>query len=129
MEIVFGASIEVPAISNAPIWAEVVIKKTFVGKLASAAYKPPVMAMTAKFRNRSSEVYRIIPGMMSGGFLLSPVVADTKSFASLFEPDWRAELARREMQSMVIAPATASGSSICYEPSFTVRFYRLEILP
>jgi hypothetical protein len=125
-EATFGAGVEVPAVSNTLVWAELEFKKTPAGKIISAAYKPDVLTMTVKFRDRPSGSYRIVPGMTQAGFLLSPVVADNKAFAALFEPGWPSELAPCEVQSLVVAPGTPSGTSICYEPSFTVRFYRLE---
>jgi len=82
--------------------------------------------MTVKFRDRPSVTYRIVPGMTSAGFLLSPVVADNESFAALFKSDWPAELAQQEVQSLVVTPVTASGSSLCYESTYQLRFYRLE---
>ncbi|MDR3456424.1 MAG: hypothetical protein P4N60_03175 [Verrucomicrobiae bacterium] len=126
MEAVFGGSVKVPPVSNAPVWVELEFKKTPAGKIISAAYKPPILVMTALFRNGPPGYYRIVPGMAAAGFLLSPVVKDTKSFAALFGSDWPARLAHWDMQSMVIAPGTVSRSSLCYEPTFQVRFYRLE---
>jgi len=126
-EVAFGVNVTVPAVSNAPVWVEIGIKKSFAGKLISAAYKPPVLIMAVNFKNRPTLFYRIVPGLAQTGFLLSPVIGNTKSFAALFESGWQNELVDWEVQSMEVVPGTASRSSICYEPMYTVRFYRLEI--
>ncbi|HSY19044.1 MAG TPA: hypothetical protein VK815_11945 [Candidatus Acidoferrales bacterium] len=123
-----GESVTVPVVTNGLLWAELEFKKTPAGKIIAAAYKPEVLTMTVKFRDRPPATYRIIPGMTQAGFLLSPVVADNKSFAALFKSDWPAELAHREVQSLVVAPVTASGASLCYDSIYQLRFYRLEIL-
>jgi len=126
-EAAFGGSVQVPAESNALIWVELDIKKTPTGKLISAAYKPPMLMLTATFKSGTPGYYRIVPGMAQSGFLLSPVVNDIKAFAALYKPGWQPALARWELQSLAITPATGSRTTICYEPSFSVRFYRLDI--
>jgi hypothetical protein len=124
-----GENLEVPVLSTAPIWVEMTFKKTAGGKIISAAYKPPVLIMEATFRAGPPRRFRIIPGMSQAGFLLSPMVADNKSFAALFAPDWRAELAGREVRSLVIESEMPAHPSLGYQPSYLVHFYRLELSP
>ncbi|HEV2695911.1 MAG TPA: hypothetical protein VG347_23685 [Verrucomicrobiae bacterium] len=126
-EVAFGENIQVPSVSNALIWVELDIKKTSAGKLISAAYKPPMLMLATTFKNGTPGYYRLIPGMAQTGFLLSPVINDTKAFASLYEPAWLPALSRWEVQTLAITPSTESRTSICYTPSYSVRFYRLEI--
>jgi hypothetical protein len=125
----FGASLEIPALTTGPVWVEVDIKKTFAGKIISALYKPPALVMSVRTRSRGQGQYRLVPGMALAGFLLSPVVSDTRALAALFGSDWPAQLAGREAQSITIEPVTPSHSTIYYVPTYQVRFYRLEFLP
>jgi hypothetical protein len=125
----FGTSLEIPAVTIGPVWVEVEIKKTCVGKIISALYKPTLLSLTVTTRDHGPGQYRIIPGMAQTGFLLSPVVTDTGAFATLFDSGWPAKLAGWEARSMMIEPGTPSHSTICYEPTYQVRFYRLELSP
>ena len=123
----FGASLEIPSMTTGPVWVEVDIKKTFAGKVISALYKPPVLSLTVATRGRGTGLYRIVPGMAQAGFLLSPVVVNTKAFAALYDTGPPAKLADWEAQSMMIEPETPSHATSCYEPTYQVRFYCLEL--
>jgi hypothetical protein len=125
----FGTSLEIPALTTGPVWVEVDIKKTFAGKIISALYKPPALDMSVRTLGQGAGQYRLVPSMALAGFLLSPVVSDTRAFAALFGSDWPAQLAGWEARSMMIEPVTPSYSTICYAPTYQVRFYRLEFLP
>ena len=63
--------------------------------------------------------------MAGGGFLLSPLIADTRSFAALASTG-RQDLAGLEVVSMTISAGTESGSTRCYQSPMAVRFYRLD---
>lgn len=124
----FGEPVKLPVVANGLIWAEIEIKKTFVGKWVSIFYKPPVLLMTVVFRNHGQHVFRLVPGMAGGGFLLSPLIEDTRSFAALVSADRSNELAGQEVSSIKISPDTKSGSTDCYEPTMRFQFSSLEFL-
>ena len=120
----FGEPVAVPAMSNNPLWAEIEINKSVVGRMALLFYKPPELRLTVILKNRSQQSFRLVPGQASGGFLLSPLIADTKAFAALAGSSWRQDLAGAEVVSMVISADTKSGSTVCYRSPMDVRFYR-----
>ncbi len=51
----WGESVAVPVVTNGPVWVEMEIKKTFIGRLASLFYKPPLLLLTVSFRNHQPE--------------------------------------------------------------------------
>ncbi|MGA2788859.1 MAG: hypothetical protein ABSF60_15165 [Verrucomicrobiota bacterium] len=121
----FGEPITVPAATNGPVWVEIGIKKSMAGTVCSTFYKPPVLMLTVSLRDHTQRRFRLVPGMAGGGFLLSPLIADTRSFAVLASADWQ-DLAGLEVEAMTISAATESGSTRCYQSPMPVRFYRLD---
>jgi hypothetical protein len=122
----FGESVTLPTMTSDPIWVEIEIKKTFAGKVLATFYKPPTLRIVVMLKNRAQKNFRLIPGLAAGGFLLSPLVADTKSFAALADGRWRKDLAGAEVVSVVISADTKSGSTICYQSPMAIRFYELK---
>jgi hypothetical protein len=56
--------------------------------------------------------------------LLSPLIADTKSFAALADNRWQRDLAGLEVLSVAVFADTKSGTTICYQSPIIVRFYQ-----
>ncbi|MFC5582592.1 hypothetical protein [Rhodanobacter terrae] len=77
-----GAQVIVPS-ANHPIWAQIDINPTRLGKLASAVYKLPPLHISVQYSDGSSATYRFIPGMAKAGFLLSPTVSSGNDFVAL----------------------------------------------
>jgi len=93
--------------------------------VVSTLYKPPVLMLTVLLQDHTERRFRLVPGMAGGGFLLSPLVADNRSFAALASTG-RQNLAGLEVVSMTISAGTVSGSTRCYQSPMPVRFYRLD---
>jgi hypothetical protein len=108
----FGEPVTLPAATSGPIWVEIEIKKSLAGTVVSALYKPPELMLTVSLQDRTSHRFRLIPGMAGGGFLLSPLIADNRSFAALASTG-RQNLAGLEVVSMTISAGTGSGSTRC----------------
>jgi hypothetical protein len=121
----FGESVTLPAATNGPVWVEIEIKKSLAGTVVSTLYKPPVLMLTVSLQDHTQCRFRLIPGMAGSGFLLSPLIADTRSFAALASTG-RQDLAGLEVVSMTISAGTESGSTRCYQSPMAVRFYRLD---
>lgn len=121
----FGEPLMLPAATNGPVWVEIEIKKSLAGTVVSTLYKPPVLMLTVSLQDHTERRFRLVPGMAGGGFLLSPLIADTRSFAALAATG-RQDLAGLEVVSMVISARTGSGSTRCYQSPMPVRFYRLD---
>jgi hypothetical protein len=121
----FGEPVTLPVATNGPVWVEIEIRKSLAGTVISALYKPPVLMLTVSLQNRTQRRFRLVPGMAGGGFLLSPLIADNRSFAALASTG-RQDLAGLEVVSMTISAGTGSGSTRCYQSPMSVRFYRLD---
>lgn len=124
----FGEPISLLSIaSNGPIWVELEINQTPLGALASAFYKPPALTLAISLRGGRQLGFRLIPGMARSGFLLSPLINDNLSFATLASGDQKNSLAKAEVVSMNISAATPSGTTKCYHSRMQLRCYRLAI--
>ena len=121
----FGEPVTLPAATNGPVWVEIKIKKSLTGTVVSTLYKPPVLMLTVSLQDHTQCRFRLVPGMAGSGFLLSPLIADTRSFAALASTG-RQDLAGLEVVSMTISAGTESGSTRCYQSPMAVRFYRLD---
>jgi hypothetical protein len=121
----FGEPVTLPSASNGPVWAEIEIKKSLAGTAVSAFYKPPVLMLAVSLQDHTQHHFRLVPGMARGGFLLSPLITDNRSFAALASTGLQ-ELAGMEVVSMILSADTGSGSTCCYQSPMSVRFYRLD---
>ena len=121
----FGEPVTLPVATNGPVWVEIEIKKSLAGTVVSTLYKPPVLMLTVSLQDHTQRRFRLVPGMAGGGFLLSPMIADNRSFAALASIG-RRDLAGLEVVSMTISADTGSGSTRCYQSPMPVRFYRLD---
>jgi len=122
----FGERVNPCSTTNGPVWAEIEIKKSVMGSIISALYKPPMLLLSVSLRDGGQYSFRLVPAMARSGFLLSPVIGDNMSFASLVSSNGLARLADREVMSMTIYASTPSGSTACYQSPMQVRFYRLD---
>ena len=122
----WGEPVTPPSATNGPIWVEIEIKKSLIGTVVSMLYKPPVLLLTVSQRDHGQQDFRLVPAMARGGFLLSPVIGDSRAFAALASVDGQRGLAGREVMSMTLSADTRSHSTICYQSPMAVRFYRLD---
>lgn len=81
---IFGEVVNVPA-RDQPIFAEIDIKPTIWGLLATTFFKPNPLQITFVLNNGIKKHYRIIANMAKAGFLLSPLIENTNEFALLYD--------------------------------------------
>jgi hypothetical protein len=122
----FEEAVAVPPATNCPIWAQIEVSKTQLGVLVSALYKPPILSLNLSTANGLNLSYRLVSGMARAGFLLSPVIGDSQSFASLAAAGGLAGLSSMQVTSLSVSAGTGFCSSICYKPRVRLRFSRLE---
>ena len=77
-----GAEVLIPR-STKPLYAEIDIKPSFLGRLMGIIYKQPQLKIKLKFANGSQTEYRVIANMMKSGFFLSPLTVSTRDFVYL----------------------------------------------
>jgi hypothetical protein len=115
------------AINDAPLWAELEISPTLFGAVVATLYKPPVLNLSVSLEDGRQLLFRVVPGMARSGFLLSPLIPDNESFASLYSPAYWHNLRGLHIKSLTLFAVTASGSTPCYRSPLRLRLYRLDI--
>lgn len=79
----FGERVAVPD-GREPIVAEVVIKPSLYGKLLDVLYKRHHLQITVNLQDGEVRSYRIVAGMAESGFVISPLIENTREFAALY---------------------------------------------
>lgn len=111
-----GVTVALPE-ANGPLYAEVKLRPTLLGRLLITLFKPPQLNMALTLRNGKTETYRVISNMMETGFVVSPLVCNTADFASLAVGDRRFQ-DEAKVVSMSIAPSY--GGSIFWASKYTL---------
>jgi hypothetical protein len=119
----FGRKIAVPA-GSAPELVEIHIKPSLLGKLANVFYKRHPLSITVNLENGEVRSYRIVAGMAESGFLISPLVEDTKDFGALY--GGADLLAHKRVASFVI---NHTHGKLEWDSMFSVSFRKLELPP
>jgi hypothetical protein len=114
-------------ITNAPIFAELDLKPTLLGKLLGIVFKPPQLNLTLKFKDVTNKDYRVLSNMMQSGFFISPLVKNTKDFVFLATGNQR-YLKNNMVESIVVTPSY--GGSIFWSATYTLEMkaYRGEMV-
>lgn len=78
----FGDNVTVP--QDTPfVWAKIQFRPTLLGRLALALFKMPLLQMDVTTADGQTKTFRVVPGMASAGFLLSPTVSTAHDFVAL----------------------------------------------
>jgi hypothetical protein len=104
--------------TNVPVFAEIDLRPTLLGKLVGAAFKYPQLRMTVRLEDGISRNYRVLSNMMQPGFILSPLVENTQDFTLLLTRDGDF-FRRNEVRSIMIAPEYGGGT--LWEGSYALR--------
>jgi hypothetical protein len=108
-----------------PIFAEIEIRPTILGRLANALFKPAQLEISFELNNGSQKQYRIIAGMAKSGFLISPLITSTDEFAFLYGD--RSYLSRSLVKSFSIT--SSGGHSFFWNDKYIVAFSGLKSQP
>ncbi len=112
-----GENIVIPS-TSAPIYAEIDLKPTLLGKLLGLLYKPPQLVMTLTLKNGATEQYRVIANMMASGFFMSPLIKNTKDFA-IIAVDKLHYLNGNTVESFTLSPAY--GGNLFWNASYQLK--------
>jgi hypothetical protein len=74
-----GSDAKVPQ-GRGPIWAQIRLQETLMGKAVDRLFKLPAIAISLTLADGTTVHKRYIPVMGQRGFLISPFIPDTKSF-------------------------------------------------
>lgn len=78
-----GETVSMPD-SPFPVYAQIQMRRTFLGVIAGIFFKPEPIRMTVTLLDGSTRNYRLIPGIGEAGFVLSPLVENTSDFLLSF---------------------------------------------
>jgi hypothetical protein len=118
----FGETVILPE-SEQPIFAEIEITTNILGRIASFAFKQPSpLEIRIKLKNGSSREFRIIPGMIKAGFLLSPLIENSTEFGLLYCKG--GYLDAKRVKSFTIMPR--DDQPIYWDNQYVVKFRQLK---
>ena len=117
----FGDAVSIPN-DSAPIFAEISIKQSPIGKLANIFYKPSQLQISLTLENGTTKTYRIISGMAKSGFLISPLVENTTEFNLLYSG--MEFLLDKKVKSFFVAPV---GGKRQWNNTYEVTFKKIKI--
>jgi hypothetical protein len=112
-----GETVVIPE-TDLPIYAEVDIKPTILGKLISLLYKPPQLIILLNLNNGTSHYYRVVGNMMVSGFFISPLIKDTKDFVHVSTGELR-YLNNHIVKSFAIFPSY--GGSVFWNANYQLK--------
>ena len=78
----FGDSVVVP---DGPQFLQAKIGKTLLGRLVDVLFRPPLIWMIVSISDGTERLYRVIPAIAQGGFLVSPMVVSASDFLLLYQ--------------------------------------------
>ncbi len=112
-----GENVVLP-VTSAPIYAEIDLAPTLLGKFLGIVFKYPELKITLKFTDGTSKDYRVVSNMMKTGFFISPLAQNTKDFVLLATGNQR-YLKTNTVESIVLTPAY--GGSILWSATYTLK--------
>lgn len=118
----FGTSVSVPELDEAPVWMEIDLQPTLLGRLRSFLYKLPIVKIALTDTNGFRSTYRLIPGMARAGCFISPYLTSGASFRR-YVSDGAAP--KVKSFSIEVPPHLRK----YYKPDIAVRFYRMPAIP
>lgn len=108
-----------------PLFAEIDITPTILGKLLSVVFKPPQLNIALKLHDGRTKNFRIISNMARAGFLISPLIENTKEFVFLTAGNNK-YLASNAVKSITISPKY--GKFIFWDMSYSMRLKKLKLI-
>jgi hypothetical protein len=111
-----GQAFSVPQ-ADGPVYAEMDFKPSVLGRVFNLFYKSNQLTLTAMLADGTSHTFRLVPGMVKTGFMVSPLVENTAEFALLFSP-----LKRLSHKRVVSLTVNKAGRLNHWSDEFTVVF-------
>jgi hypothetical protein len=118
----FNEPVAVPDRGDNPVWAEVVVKQSLLGKIRGFLYKAPILTMEVTDGGGFKNNYRIIRQMAELGFFAYPHFTSVLNIHRYM----RGEPAPR-MQSFVVNLPEHYGKF--FQSEIEVRFYQMKPMP
>lgn len=118
----FDDTVNVPNLGANPVWMEIDIRPSLLGRLRSFLYKSPLVHATITDTMAFQSTYRLIPAMARAGCFVSPNLTN--------EHDIRRYVGERfAPRAAAIALSVPPEQRKYFSPDIGVRFYRLPEVP
>lgn len=120
-----GEEVVLPETKGGPLFAKIEISPTLIGRVRSILFKPPQLNISVKLSNGKTKNYRIIRNMASAGFLISPLLENTRDFVFLTvsRNDY---LTDKVVKSFTIS--SSDGRAVFWRKSFFTYLQKLDLL-
>ena len=76
----FGATVPVPGLGESPVWMEIDIRPSLLGRLRSFLYKLPLVNIAITDVSGFASSYRLVPGMARTGCFIYPNFTNSYNF-------------------------------------------------
>lgn len=120
---VFDAWVTVPQADRQIIWATIDYRPSMVGHALATLYRLPPTRMEVRLADGTEHVFRTLPEIMGGGFILSPYVATAADFTALYATaEGRAKPHNPVVAIRFPRPADGWCKGCLFEDSLTLRF-------
>ena len=124
-DLTFGERLEVKHGRGRLLWVRIRMERTAAGRAAAAVLRGPVPYVRVELANGTERWHRIVPGMARSGFLLSPLVDDTRAFSFVLEGSWPERLDEKRIRSLSFA--SEFGEDWYWKPTIRVEIQELNI--
>lgn len=81
-EVKFGEQVKSPILGDTPVWCELDIRPSLLGRIRDAFYKPPQLKVAVNDGTAQLSTYRLVGNMAGAGFLLYPHFTNTYNIRS-----------------------------------------------
>ena len=75
---------------TAPVMLSVAFSPSLLGRLAAFFFRPPILTLTVRLVNGDERPFQLIEAVARSGFLLSPLVESSPTFAAVATDRWEA---------------------------------------
>lgn len=110
----FDEAIFLPESGDRPVWAEVHIAPSLLGRLRQFFYKPPHLEFSVEYRDGTKEHFRFVQAMGKAGFILSPLLRDSKDVIA-----YQTQKQDRPVKQFMLHPA--AGGFRYWKPTIDVK--------
>jgi hypothetical protein len=111
--------------THTPVFVELNIKPTLIGRAATILFKPAKLKIKATLSNGTTKEYRIASSLSQSGFIISPLIEYTSEFGLLYANN--SFLENKRVKSFIIT--TEYGDNISWQNDVSVTFKTLENKP
>jgi len=80
--VAFDQEVPLPATGPHPLWLQIELPLTKLGRLRAFLYKPPMAFLVTKDASGAERTWRLLPRVAADGFLLDPVLETQPDFAA-----------------------------------------------